>query len=236
MKRKRDGFVPLGDVALRRSQLPGDRALARRADTPPARRHFTTARPGHAARAREGSRSRSWGTWRGCSRCAACRARTQATGLQYIRRNGPYTLIHDLPRVATATAALRPSCRACSWRGSRLRRCERKAASSSWVIHCPSSCGSSTSTAPSGKAHKRLRNQMERLVQGERSCPWTYDGPHGENSARGVNSHVTDQYAPVVGARREAGCPRHYGKARSNLAKSFSRKSSAIRSRSICTS
>ena len=40
MPRERDGFVPLGDVADA-VELSGDRVLARRADTPPARRHFT---------------------------------------------------------------------------------------------------------------------------------------------------------------------------------------------------
>ena len=40
MSRTRDGFIPLGDVA-EAVELSGDLALARRADTPPARRHFT---------------------------------------------------------------------------------------------------------------------------------------------------------------------------------------------------
>ena len=40
MPRKRDGFVPLGDVAGA-VELPGGHALARCAVAPPARRHFT---------------------------------------------------------------------------------------------------------------------------------------------------------------------------------------------------
>ena len=40
MPRKRDGFVPLGDVA-EAVAFPGDRALTHRAAASPARRHFT---------------------------------------------------------------------------------------------------------------------------------------------------------------------------------------------------
>ena len=40
MPRKRDGFVPLGDVA-EAITLPGDRALTHRADASLTRRHFT---------------------------------------------------------------------------------------------------------------------------------------------------------------------------------------------------
>ena len=40
MPGKRDGFIPLGDVA-EAVELPGGRTLTHRADAPPVRRHFT---------------------------------------------------------------------------------------------------------------------------------------------------------------------------------------------------
>ena len=100
MPRKRDGFVPLGDVAGA-VELAGDRAMARRVDTPQARRHFTRldqitqlvdvseadAELGYMARL--------------LALCSLPRT-NPGNRLQYVRRNGPYTLA----MTATGTAKL----------------------------------------------------------------------------------------------------------------------------------
>ena len=101
---KRDGFVPLGDVA-EAVELSGDRALARRADTPPARRHFTrldqVTQLVHAseADAELGYMARL---------LALCSLPRTSPGnrLQYVRRNGPVHARHDC-HVGHSEATLR---------------------------------------------------------------------------------------------------------------------------------
>ena len=76
MARKREGFVPIGDLVI---DLPGVPVPTRRAAAPQARHHFTQLDQVMqlVARAR---RTQTWVSWRGCSRCAVCRAATQQAG------------------------------------------------------------------------------------------------------------------------------------------------------------
>ena len=91
MPRKRDGFVPLGDVA-ESVALPGDRALTHRAATPPARRRFTRLDQvtqlvnASEADAEVGFMARL------LALCSLPRT-NPGNRLRYIRRNGSYTLV-----------------------------------------------------------------------------------------------------------------------------------------------
>ena len=91
MSRKRDGFVPLGDVA-EAVKLPGDRALTNHAAAQTARRHFTrldqvTQLVGASeADAELGFMARL------LALCSLPRT-NPGNRLQYVRRNGPYTLV-----------------------------------------------------------------------------------------------------------------------------------------------
>ena len=184
MPRKRDGFVPLGDVA-EAVKLPGDRALARRADTPPARRHFTRLdQVTQLVHAREADPELGYMA-RLLALCSLPRT-NPGNRLQYIRRNGPYTLsmtatgstaklpFGHLPRLLLAwvtTEAVRTQSRELVL-GNSLSEFMRKL-----DIY-----------STDGKAHKRFRNQMERLFKA--AIVLEYDGP-GETAR--VGSLVTDQ-------------------------------------------
>ena len=74
-------------------ELPNGRALTRRAATPQALHHFTKSRPDRRSSLTRAKPTPDLGFMaRLLSLCSPCRAPTQATRKQYIRRNGPYTL------------------------------------------------------------------------------------------------------------------------------------------------
>ena len=90
MPRKRDGFVPLGDVAGA-VELPGDHVLTHRAAAAPARRRFTKLdQVTQLVRAREADAELGYMA-RLLALCSLPRT-NHGKRLQYIRRNGPYTL------------------------------------------------------------------------------------------------------------------------------------------------
>ena len=79
--------------------------------------------------------------------------------------------------------------RAYSWPGFQLRRSARSPACSSWVIRCPSSCGSSTSTArAAGDTRGSVIRWTACLMQ---AFPSSYEEPHGRKAT--INSHVADR-------------------------------------------
>ena len=88
MPRKRDGFVPLGDVA-EAVALPGDRALTHSAAS--TRRHFTRLdQVNQLVGASEADAELGFMT-RMLALCSLPRT-NPGNRLQYVRRNGPYTL------------------------------------------------------------------------------------------------------------------------------------------------
>ena len=185
MPRKQDGFVPLGDVA-EAVTLPGDRALTHRdAAAPAARRGFTRLdQATQLVHAREADPELGFMA-RLLALCTLPRT-NPGNRLQYIRRNGPYTLsmtatgrtaklpFGHLPRLLLAwvtTEAVRTQRRELVL-GNSLSEFMRKLGIYS----------------TDGKAHKRLRNQMERLFKA--ALVLEYDGP-GETAR--VGSLVTDK-------------------------------------------
>ena len=90
MPRTRDGFVPLGDVS-QAVALPGDRALTHRADASPARRPFTRLdQVTQLVQASEADPEVGFMA-RLLALCSLPRT-NPGNRLQYVRRNGPYTL------------------------------------------------------------------------------------------------------------------------------------------------
>ena len=90
MPRTRDGFVPLGDVS-QAVALPGDRALTHRADASPARRPFT--RLDQVTQLVQASEADPEGGFMARLLALCSLPRTNpGNRLQYVRRNGPYTL------------------------------------------------------------------------------------------------------------------------------------------------
>ena len=184
MPRKRDGFVPLGDVAGA-VELPGDHVLTHRAAAAPARRRFTKLdQVTQLVRASEADAELGYMA-RLLALCSLPRT-NPGNRLQYIRRNGPYTLsmtatgstaklpFGHLPRLLLAwvtTEAVRTQSRELAL-GNSLSEFMRKL-----DIY-----------STDGKAHKRLRNQMERLFKA--AIVLEYEGP--EESVR-VGSLVTDR-------------------------------------------
>ena len=176
MPRKRDGFVPLGDVAGA-VELPGDHVLTHRAAAAPARRRFTKLdQVTQLMRASEADAELGYMA-RLLALCSLPRTN---------RRNGPYTLsmtatgstaklpFGHLPRLLLAwvtTEAVRTQSRELAL-GNSLSEFMRKL-----DIY-----------STDGKAHKRLRNQMERLFKA--AIVLEYEGP--EESVR-VGSLVTDR-------------------------------------------
>ena len=91
MLRTRDGFVPLGDVS-QAVALPGDRALTHRADASPARRPFTRLdQVTQLVQASEADPEVGFMA-RLHALCSLPRTNPPGNRLQYVRRNGPYTL------------------------------------------------------------------------------------------------------------------------------------------------
>ena len=185
MPRKRDGFVPLGDAGA--VELPGGLGLTRRAAAPPARRHFTrldqvTQLVGASkADADLGFMARM------LALCTLPRT-NPGNRLQYVRRNGPYTLamtatsgtaklpFGHLPRLLLAwvtTEAVRTQSRVLVL-GDSLSEFMRKL-----DIY-----------STDGKAYKRLRNQMERLFKA--SVSLTYAEEHRERSITSPIASSTD--------------------------------------------
>ena len=91
MERKRDGFVPLGDVVDGLS-LPGGRALTHRAAAPLARHHFTTLQQVNQLVAASEADADLGFMARLLALCSLPRTNPKQR-LQYVRRNGPYALV-----------------------------------------------------------------------------------------------------------------------------------------------
>ncbi len=90
-KREHDGFAPIGDVADGLS-LPGGRALTHRAATPQARHHFTKLdQVTQLVCARDADPEFGFMA-RLLALCSLPRT-NPGDRLQYVRRNGPYTLV-----------------------------------------------------------------------------------------------------------------------------------------------
>ena len=156
MKRKRE----LGDVA-EAVTLPGDRALASRADTPPARRHFTRLdQVAQLVGVSEADPELGY-IARLLALCSLPRT-NPGNRLQYVRRNGPYTLVMScastaklpygpLPRLLLAwvsTEAVRTQSRVLVLEDSFSAFMRRLGLESS-----------------GGAGRIRLRNQMDRLFK-----------------------------------------------------------------------
>ena len=182
MPRKRDGFIPLGDVS-QAVALPGDRALTHRADASPARRPFTRLdQVTQLVQASEADPEVGFMA-RLLALCSLPRTDPK-TRLQYVRRNGPYTLYMNatggvklpygnIPRLLLAyitTEAVRTQSRVLVLEDS-LSAFMRKLGIYS----------------TSGRGHTRLRNQMDRLFHA--SVTLTYED---EQSRRYMTSPITD--------------------------------------------
>ena len=147
MARKRDGFVPLGDVVAG-VDLPGVPVLTRRERAPQARRHFTQLDQVTQLVAASEADADLGFMARMLALCSLPRANL-GDQLQYVRRNGPLTLAmtagvnNKLPYGNLS--------RACSWRGSAPKLCGRSAASSSSAIRSRRSCGVSVSTTAAAR-------------------------------------------------------------------------------------
>ena len=186
MPRKRDGFVPLGDVAAA-VELPGGHALTHRGAAPPARRPFTrldqvTQLVGASeADAELGFMARMMAL------CSLPRT-NPGNRQQFKRVNGPYTLymtassgpklpFGNLPRLLLAwvsTEAVRTQSRVLVL-GDSLAEFMRK-------LGIYNTSGGSTG------GRTRLRNQMDRLFHA--SVSLVYEGNGGKAS---VNSQVADR-------------------------------------------
>ena len=176
MKRKRDGFVPIGDVAA-------GRALTHRAAASPALRPFTRLdQVDQLVGASEADPELGFMA-RLLALCSLPRT-NPGNRTQYVRRNGPYTLVMsctstaklpygNVPRLLLAyitTEAVRTQSRILVLEDS-LSAFMRKLGIYS----------------TSGKGHTRLRNQMDRLFHA--SVTLTYED---EQSRRYMTSAITD--------------------------------------------
>ena len=185
MPRKRDGFVPLGDVA-EAVALSGDRALTHRT-APSPRRSFTLLDQINQLVCASEADAELGYMARLLALCTLPRT-DPGNRLQYVRRNGPYTLamtatsgtaklpFGHLPRLLLAwvtTEAVRTQSRVLVL-GDSLSEFMRKL-----DIY-----------STDGKAHKRLRNQMERLFKA--SVSLTYAEEHRERSITSPIASGTD--------------------------------------------
>ena len=173
MSRTRDGFIPLGDVA-EAVELSGDLALARSADTPPARRHFTRLdQVAQLVGASEADPELGY-IARLLALCALPR-KNPGNCLQYVRRNGPYTLVMSC--ASTAKLPYGPLPRLLlAWVTTEAVRTQ------SPVLVLDDSLSAfmrKLGLESSGGAGRiRLRNQMNRLFNAAVSL--TYEDEHGK--------------------------------------------------------
>ena len=121
---KRGEFVPLGDMAGA-VELPGGRVLS--PATPQARHHFTTLHQVNQL-VEAGEAEPDLGFMARLLALCSLAAHQPENRLQYIRRNGPYTL--GCKR-GDQHGSLWATCRVYSWRGSAPKRYGRNTASSS---------------------------------------------------------------------------------------------------------
>ena len=173
MSQTRDGFVPLGDVAGA-IEMPDDRALARRVDTPPARRHFTRLdQVAQLVGVSEADPELGY-IARLLALCSLPRT-NPGNRLQYVRRNGPYTLVMSC--ASTATLPYGPLPRLLlAWVTTEAVRTQ------SPVLVLEDSLSAfmrKLGLESSGGAGRiRLRNQMDRLFNAAVSL--TYEDEHGK--------------------------------------------------------
>ena len=135
MTRKRDGFVPIGDVVAG-GELPGGLVLTHHAATPQARSHFTQLdQVTQLVGASEADADLGFMA-RMLALCSLPRTNL-GDQLQYVRRNGPFTLYMTVSggaKLPTATFLV------CSWRGSAPKRYGRKTVNWSSEIRSRRSC------------------------------------------------------------------------------------------------
>ena len=154
MPRTRDGFVPLGDVSQ------AVRALTHRADASPARRPFT--RLDQVTQLVQASKSDPEVGFMARLLALCSLPRTNpGNRLQYVRRNGPYTLYMNatggvklpygnIPRLLLAYITTE---------AVRTQSCVLVLEDSLSAFMCKLGIYST-----SGRGHTRLRNQMDRLL------------------------------------------------------------------------
>ena len=173
MPRKRDGFIPLGDVA-EAVELPGGHALARRDDAPTARRHFTRLdQVTQLVGASEADADLGFMA-RMLALCSLPRT-NPGTRDKYVRRNGPYTLVMTATGTAKLPFGILPRL-LLAWVSTEAVRTQ----SATLTL------GDSLSAfmrklgiySTSGREHMRLRNQMRRLFKA--SVSLTYEDEHHE--------------------------------------------------------
>ena len=173
MSRKRDEFIPLGDVA-EAVELSGDRALASRAVAPLARRHFTRLDQVAQLVGVSEADPELGSIARLLALCSLPRT-NPGNRTQYVRRNGPYTLVMScastvklpygpLPRLLLAwvtTEAVRTQNPVLVLEDSLSAFMRKLGLESS-----------------GGAGRIRLRNQMDRLFNAAVSL--TYEDEHGK--------------------------------------------------------
>ena len=173
MSRKRDEFIPLGDVA-ETVELSGDRALASRAVAPRARRHFTRLDQVAQLVGVSEADPELGSIARLLALCSLPRT-NPGNRTQYVRRNGPYTLVMScastvklpygpLPRLLLAwvtTEAVRTQNPVLVLEDSLSAFMRKLGLESS-----------------GGAGRIRLRNQMDRLFNAAVSL--TYEDEHGK--------------------------------------------------------
>ena len=164
MPRKRDGVVPLGDVAGA-VELPGGRALTHRAAASPGAASLHTPRPGETNSSARAKQIRISASWRGYSHCAACaheprrpasvRARQRTVQAGYGRRGWKQTALrqHPAPTLAwVCTEAVRTQNRDLLLGPVVVR------------VHAKTRYGGSAAAAHEAIG-ARLQNQMKRLFR-----------------------------------------------------------------------
>ena len=136
MERKRDGFVPIGNVVAG-VELPDGRTLTHAASAP--RHHFTCLdQIDQLVDASEADADLGFMA-RLLALCSLPRT-NPGDRKEYVRRNGPYALAMTAGVNARLPYGNLPPC---SWRGYALKRCGRNPASWYSAGRCMSSCTSS---------------------------------------------------------------------------------------------
>ena len=123
MNRKRDGLVPIGEAF----DSLGGQVQALRDASPQAMHHFTRFdQVNQLVEASEADPDMGFMA-RTMALCSLPRTNLGTRKEYKSRRNGPYTLLHDLPGAATSCPS--GTCPGCCWPGSALKRYGPKAAS-----------------------------------------------------------------------------------------------------------